>query len=260
MELQKVGKITEERYKLEQGDCLELMRDIPNKYIDMILCDPPYGTTHCKWDSVIRFDLMWEQINRIIKPHGAICIFGTEPFSSTLRISNLKNYKYDWTWDKAATTGFLNAKKRPLKQIEQISVFSIETPIYFPQMEVRGKERIKGGHKNPGDASVDIVYGIYENPVSRNNVYYPTNLLKFSNAKRTGKVHPTQKPVPLLEYLIKTYTRENDVVLDFTMGSGSTGVACINVNRKFYGIELDQKYFDIANKRIEGAIIDKSVG
>ena len=195
---------------------------------------------------------MWEQLNRIIKDNGAICLFGSEPFSSYLRMSNIKNFKYDWIWDKKSTNGFLNAKKRPLKRTENISVFSNGCPVYYPIMEERGKPRNKGSYNHKkGDG--DMVYGKFENISSFNNLYYPTNILEFSNAVQKGKVHPTQKPVALLEYLIKTYTLENETVLDFTMGSGSTGVACVNTNRDFIGIELDNKYFSIAKDRIEAA-------
>ena len=238
--------------KLLNGDCLELMKQIPSGSVDLVLTDPPYGTTACKWDSIIPFEPMWEQLNRIIKPNSAICLFGSEPFSSALRMSNIKNFKYDWIWDKHNTNGFLNAKKRPLKRHENISVFSIGVPIYIPQMEERGKPRQKGSY-NKKKGNGDMVYGRFENISTVNNLYYPTDILSFSNASQKGKLHPTQKPIALLEYLIKTYTNEGETVLDFTMGSGSTGVACINTNRDFIGIELDENYFNIAKKRIEEA-------
>lgn len=238
--------------QLMQGDCLELMKDIPDGTVDMILCDLPYGTTQCKWDSTIPFDKLWEQYKRIIKYHGVIALFGCEPFSTYLRMSNIQNYKYDWIWNKHSTNGFLNAKKRPLKQHEVISIFSYGVPAYNPQMETRGKERAKGYYnKKCGDG--DMVYGKFGNKKSINNVYYPTDILSFSNADHTSKVHPTQKPVALLEYLIKTYTNAGQTVLDNCMGSGSTGVACVNTRRDFIGIELDKGYFDIAKKRIEDA-------
>ena len=237
-------------YKLYQGDCLEVMKDIEDGSVDLILTDPPYGTTACKWDSVIPFEPMWEQLNRIIKSNGAIVLFGSEPFSSALRMSNIKNYKYDWVWDKIGTTGFLNAKKRPLRRYELVSVFCNKTPIYYPIMEERGKPRNKRNYNKNNDGKGKMVYGKFENITTFNNLYYPTDLLQFSNAVNKGKVHPTQKPVALLEYLIKTYTLEGETVLDFTMGSGSTGVACLNINRNFIGIELDTIYFSIAERRI----------
>ncbi len=228
------------------------MKNIPDGSIDMILCDPPYGTTSCRWDSVIPFDKLWGQYRRIIRPHGAVVMFGGEPFSTYLRMSNIQNYKYDWIWDKHSVNGFLNAKKRPMKRHEIISVFSYGTPRYIPQMETRGRVREKGSHnKRVGDG--DMVYGKYKNMPTYNNTYYPTSILSFSNADHTDKVHPTQKPVPLLEYLIKTYTNPGETVLDNCMGSGSTGVACLNTGRNFIGIELDKEYFEIAKKRIEEA-------
>jgi len=232
------------------------MKEIPDKSIDMILCDLPYGTTNCKWDAVIQFDLLWEHYKRIIKDNRAICLFGSEPFSSQLRLSNFKMYKYDWFWDRKSTSGFLNAKKRPLKKIENIMVFSNGVPVYFPVMTERGKPRSKGSYnKKVGDG--DMVYGSFKNITSKNNLYYPTNLLEFSNANHNGKVHPTQKPVSILEYLIKTYTNDGETVLDNCMGSGSTGVACVNTGRKFIGFELDEKYFSIAKERIMEAETNK---
>lgn len=207
------------------------------------------GTTRCKWDTVIPFEPLWNQYKRIIKPNGAIVLFGSEPFSSHLRLSNLKWYKYDWVWDKKSTTGFLNAKIRPLRRHEYVHIFSNGKPVYYPIMETRGKPRKKGSY-NKKIGNGDMVYGAFNNLTSYNNFYYPTDILEFSNAAQKGKIHPTQKPVALLEYLIRTYTNEGDTVLDNCMGSGSTGIACINTNRNFIGMELDQKYFEIAEKRI----------
>ena len=235
--------------KLLHGDCLELLQNIPDKSIDMILTDPPYGITACKWDSVIPFAPLWEQLNRIIKDNGAIVLFGSEPFSSALRMSNIKNYKYDWVWDKKSTSGFLNAKKQPLRRTENIIVFYKDQCCYYLIM----RKGVKRGKGIKGYHSLDTIYGDVKVSYKINDEYYPTSVLEFSNANRTGKLHPTQKPVPLLEYLIKTYTLENETVLDFTMGSGSTGVACVNTNRDFIGIELDEKYFNIAKDRIEKA-------
>ena len=235
--------------QLLHGDCLELLQNIPDKSIDMILTDPPYGITACKWDSVIPFAPMWEQLNRIIKDNGAIVLFGSEPFSSALRMSNIKNYKYDWVWDKKLATGFLNAKKQPLRRIENIIVFYKKQCCYYPIMR-KGVKRLKGTNESH---SLDKIYGDIKAAKKINDEYYPTSILELSNANRTGNLHPSQKPVALLEYLIKTYTLENETVLDFTMGSGSTGVACVNTNRDFIGIELDDKYFSIAKDRIETA-------
>ena len=239
-------------YKLLQGDCIEQMKTIESGSVDAIITDPPYGTTACKWDSVIDFSLMWEQLNRIIKPNGAIVLFGSEPFSSALRMSNIKNYKYDWIWEKSRPTGHLNARKQPMRKTEIISLFYNKQPTYNAQGLIEGifnntrpskssKILGKGVH---GKESSDFGKSKYTN--------YPINILRFNNEHNVGKnKHPTQKPIALMEYLIKTYTNEKETVLDFTMGSGSTGVACVNTNRKFIGIERDDKYFEIATNRIK---------
>jgi len=237
---------------LRLGDCLELMKDIPDGSIDMILCDLPYGTTACKWDTVIPFKPLWKQYNRIIKKNGAIVLFGSEPFASTLRMSNLKQYRYDWTWDKVTARGHLVAKKRPMAQTESISVFYEKAPIYNPQMVKRPPDKIEV-RKTTEYARTEIMGGVSNAPI--NKVYdewYPKTIITISNAGSSVKsVHPTQKPVALMEYLIKTYTNEGETVLDNCMGSGTTGVACINTNRKFIGMEKDKTYFEIAKQRIE---------
>jgi DNA modification methylase len=230
---------------LRLGDCLEIMKSIPSGSIDAIITDPPYGTTACKWDSVIDFELMWEQLNRIIKPNGAIVLFGSEPFSSALRMSNIKNYKYDWIWDKKIPSGMSYARFQPMRRNEQISVFCDGKTIYNPQMVLRDKP-IKGGGMSKGETTNNQNLKALKKTYTHKN---PTNILVFDKIRR-GSLHPTQKPVDLLEYLIKTYTNENETVLDFTMGSGSTGVAAKNLNRSFIGIEQDANYFDIATDRI----------
>ena len=237
--------------KLIHGDCLERMKEIPDQSIDMVLTDPPYGTTACKWDNVIPFDLMWKQLKRIVKPNGAICLFGSEPFSSHLRLSNLKMFKYDWTWHKLGkATGHLNAKKQPLRSAEVISVFYQGQSAYYPQMGEGLPFKNKAGKDHTLKTSMTDSYRAFTNFRNDNTgKRYPKQLIEFKREER-GTFHPTQKPVPLLEYLIKTYTLENEVVLDFTMGSGSTGVACKNLNRNFIGIEKDERYFEIAEKRI----------
>jgi len=231
--------------QLMHGNCLELMKSIPDGSIDAIITDPPYGTTACKWDSVIPFDLMWDQLNRIIKPNGAIVLFGSEPFSSALRMSNIKDYKYDWIWEKQQGTGHLNAKRQPLRKTENICVFYNNQCVYNPQMvgdEVRTIKR-------KGTLSKNENYGKHLEIASSTYIgRYPVNIINESTPK-TG-IHPTQKPVLLMEYLIKTYTNENETVLDFTCGSGSTGVAAKNLNRNFIGIEMDENYFNIAKTRI----------
>ena len=245
---------------LYSGDCLEVMDKLISEgvKVDAIITDPPYGKTACKWDSIIPFGKMWERLNKLIKHNGAIVLFGSEPFSSALRMSNIKNYKYDWVWDKKKKGGFLNAKSRPLKQYENIIIFANQKPIYYPLKEVRGKPRNKDGY-NKRKGNGDMVYGAFKSRKSYNNEYYPSDIIEFSNANQKGKVHPTQKPVALLEYLIKTYTNENETVLDFTMGSGTTGVACKNTNRNFIGIELDETYYNIATERIEKAHEEKEL-
>ena len=228
------------------------MKTIPDNSIDAIITDPPYGTTACKWDSVIDFDLMWEQLHRIIKPNGAIVLFGAEPFSSALRMSNVKNYKYDWVWEKTQATGHLNAKKQPLRSNELISVFYNKQCTYNPQ-KTKGHKPMNSGVRKLSIQNKTQVYGkaTKELAFGGNTDRYPRTNIVFKSDKQTSYNHPTQKPVALMEYLIKTYTNENETVLDFTMGSGSTGVACKNTNRNFIGIEQDQKYFSTATERIK---------
>ena len=232
-----------EKVQLYKGDCLEIMKDIPDKGVDMILCDLPYGKTRNKWDSIISLDKLWEQYNRIIKDNGAIVLFAQTPFDKVLGVSNLKMLKYEWIWEKEQGTGFLNAKKMPLKNHENILIFYKKPPIYNPQMK-------KGKPYTLERNTFTVNYGKQVDMVRTENTgeRYPLTILKFKRDKE--KLHPTQKPVALLEYLIKTYTNEGEIVLDNCMGSGSTGVACLNANRKFIGIELDENYYNIACNRI----------
>ena len=247
------------------GDCLELMKEIPSGSVDMVLTDPPYGTTQCKWDSVIPLEPMWEQIKRITKPSAVIVLFGQEPFSSLLRVSNIQMFKYDWYWRKSRPSGFVNAKLKPLKDIEIISVFSTgatangskNNMVYFPQgLEKVNKEWSRPKQYLDGDRGVNPTRKSHELSRVIENTGYPRQVLDFTNSNK-GLVHPTQKPVALLEYLIKTYSNAEDVILDFTIGSGSTGVACVNTNRKFIGIEKDEGYFKIAEERINEALESK---
>jgi site-specific DNA-methyltransferase (adenine-specific) len=231
--------------QLYQGDCLEVMKSIPDGSVDMVLMDPPYGTTACKWDSVIPLESMWEQLKRIIKPNGAIVMTASQPFTTTLIASNMKMFKYCWVWEKTMATGGLLAKSRPMKAHEDISVFYNKQPTYNQQ---RGdgeaysrKEGVKKGSVI-GDKEGGYV-------TKSNGGRCPRSVVKIANPN-AGSLHPTQKPVALMEYLIKTYTNEGETVLDFTMGSGTTGVACVNTGRKFIGIELDEDYFEIAKSRI----------
>jgi site-specific DNA-methyltransferase (adenine-specific) len=247
--------------QLIHGDCLEKMKDIPDKSIDMILCDLPYGTTACKWDVVIPFEPLWEQYKRVIKDRGAIVLFGSEPFSSHLRMSNIKQYKYDWVWNKNYGANFMALKYMPLLTNENISVFSSGGAnngskikmSYYPIME-KQKPRSYSLNKYTKNIKNPKSFGFVNKEVIEHierEEKYPKSVLNFSNANKKGRLHPTQKPVALLEYLIKTYTIDGETVLDNCMGSGSTGVACINTKRNFIGIEKDNKYFEIAKNRIE---------
>ena len=244
--------------KLYNGECLETMDLLIEQgvKVDSIICDPPYGTTACKWDSVIPFDKMWERLNKLIKPNGAIVLFGSEPFSSALRMSNIKNYKYDWVWEKTTATGHLNAKKMPMKANEVISVFYKKQPVYNPQKTTGHKRKVSTAEHKRNSVKTEVYRA--HGPTSYDSTErYPRTVIKFKTDKQKSAIHPTQKPVALMEYLISTYTNENELVLDFTMGSGSTGVACKNLNRDFIGIELDKGYYDIAVDRIKGIHIDQ---
>jgi len=248
--------------KLLQGDCLDLLPTIPDQSVDMILADPPYGITACKWDSVIDFGLMWEQLKRITKDNGAICLFGSEPFSSALRMRNIKMFKYDWIWDKVQPTGAFTAKKMPMKQHEIVSVFYKTQPTYNRQMTDRPKKDIrKNAVRNKNNQKTNQGYDHVGRAVMKYATDYdptkvnPKSILTFSKQpKRVKNLHPTQKPVALMEYLIKTYTNEGETVLDFTAGSFTTGVACVNIGRNFIGIEKDKNYFDIGTNRIKETI------
>ncbi len=235
---------------LIHGDCLEEMKKIPDGSVDLVLTDPPYGTTACKWDTVIPFEPMWEQLKRVTKKNGAIVLFGSQPFTSALVMSNVKMFKYEWIWDKVNLyTGTLLANKYPLKRHENIILFCNGTPNYNKQMRigqpysmVRNSKGV-GQHTNTKYKRVKTI---------NNGEHNPCSILEIEGGNKSEKgLHPTQKPIALMEYLINTYTNEGDTVLDFTMGSGTTGVACKNLNRNFIGIELDATYFDIAKKRIE---------
>ena len=234
---------------LRQGDCLQLMKEIPDKSVDMILCDLPYGTTKNTWDVVIPFTQLWEQYNRIIKDNGAIVLFGNQPFTSHLIISNEKYFRYSMIWVKNKFSDFLNANRKPMKVNEDICIFYKKQPTYNPQYTY-STPYIRWNTQSAVDKQTN--YGSHKANIAKSDgKRLPLTVLNFNRVERP--LHPTQKPVALLEYLIKTYTKENETVLDNCMGSGSTGVACINTNRSFIGIELDQKYFDIAKERIENA-------
>ena len=228
-------------------DCLKVMPKLPDHSVDMVLADLPYGTTRNHWDSLLPFDELWKQYERLLKVGGVVALFGDEPFSSSLRLSNPKWYRYDWYWIKNRGSGFLNAKRMPLKAVENISIFYPKIPLYNPQM-LSGKP-----YKAKNDTKSNN-WGSYKTGWVTDNkgIRYPVNAIHFNKLAKT--VHPTQKPVDLLQYLIKTYTNEGMTVLDNTMGSGSTGVAAKLLNRNFIGIEKDKKYFEIAKERITNAM------
>lgn len=244
--------------KIYNEDCLEGMKRIPDGSVDCIICDLPYGTIACKWDRIIPFDRLWEQYNRIIKNNGVICLFGSEPFSSHLRMSNIKHYKYDWIWKKTTSTGFQHAKNMPLKNYEIISVFSNglighksllkdKRMIYNPQGIVR-TNKISKSNKNRWGNIVGKRPSHQEKFITEFE-NYPTMVLEYPKDKNIG--HPTAKPVALIEYLIKTYSNEGETILDNCMGSGTTAIACINTNRNYIGFEIDKEYYDLSIKRIK---------
>lgn len=238
---------------LLHGDCLELLPCITDASVALVLTDPPYGTTACKWDSVIPFEPMWKQVWRVLRPNGAAVFMASQPFTSALVMSQAKHFKYDWCWRKPKGTGHLNAKKMPMRDKEDILVFYREQCLYNPQFTVGTPYKNKAGKDHTSSSSMSDCYGGYTNYREDNDgKRYPKQVIEFGVVER-GTVHPTQKPVALMEYLIKTYTNEGETVLDFTMGSGTTGVACMNTGRNFIGIERDEKYFQIASERIEKA-------
>ena len=236
--------------RLLQGNCLELMKDIPDGSVDMILCDLPYGTTDCKWDAVIPFEPLWGNYLRIIKANGAIVLFSAQPFTTSLIASNMKQYRYNWYWKKNNKTGGIFAKVQPLRCVEDICVFYRKTPTYNPQGIVKLEKPVIHKARNM------TIYRDKKNDSIQTHKGYPDHLLEFAGAGygKEKREHPTQKPVALLEYLVKTYTNPGETVMDNCMGSGSTGVACVNTGREFIGIEMDKKYFDIARQRIETAV------
>lgn len=255
-----------EEYKLYNGDCLAVMDKLIEQgvKVDAIITDPPYGTTACKWDIVIPFDEMWNRLNKLIKPTGAIALFATEPFATKLRMSNLDNYRYDWYCIKTKPSLYQHAKNRPMRAVENACVFSKSKWGHKSQLKDKRMEYNPQGISSIGIKTVTKNFNaggvVGERPNQIGKQYeaftgFPTDVLEFKSITGKSCLHPTQKPVDLLEYLIRTYTNENDLVLDFTMGSGSTGVACVNTNRKFIGVEIDEKYFNIAKDRIEAATL-----
>jgi len=241
--------MSEGKKEILLGDCLELMKDIPNGSIDMILCDLPYGTTNCKWDIIIPFEKLWEQYYRITKPNAAIVLFSTQPFTTALISSNMKDFRYSLIWDKIRAAGFLNANRMPLKQHEDINVFYKMQPTYNPQKYI---DKPYDKTKYNGNKLDKNVLGAYTSQSSKNEgERFPKSILTFSqNWRRQDQIHPTQKPVELMEYLIKTYSNDGDLILDNCAGSGTTAIACLNTNRQFIVMEKEQKYYDIILKRV----------
>lgn len=241
---------------LRQGDCLDLMKDIPDGSVDMVMADPPYGTTACKWDSVIPLEPMWDQLKRVTKKNAAIVMTASQPFTSTLVTSNINDFKYEWVWEKSKASNFLQASYMPLKSHENVLVFCTKSKPTFNHQWTYGEpynalERVRGTKKGSNTEVYNNVPNPKHREVRNDGRRNPRTVQYFKTAESEGKTaHPTQKPVALMEYLIKTYTNEGETVLDFAMGSGSTGVAAKNLNRKFIGIELDEQYFEIAKNRI----------
>ena len=231
------------------GDCLEIMSDLPDKFFDMILCDLPYGTTQCHWDTPINLIELWKQYNRIIKDNGVIALTAQTPFDKILGASNISMLRYEWIWEKSSATGHLNANRMPMKSHENILIFYKKLPLYNPQKTIGHKRKISSAdHKRNSIKSSN--YGEYKNTSYDSTERFPVSILKFPSDKQKSCLHPTQKPVALFEYLIKTYTKEGDIILDNCSGSGTTGIAAINTNRNFVLIEKDEKYYNLAADRI----------
>lgn len=243
------GEKLGDRVQLYHGDCLELLKNVPDTSVDMVLCDLPYGVTKCKWDSVIPFDSLWSAYRRILKPHGVVALFGVEPFSSKLRMSNLEQFKYDWIWEKTNASGFLNAKKQPMRCHETISVFYDGQCTYNPQM-IHGQTRKVSSANSKKNCKKTDAYGEHGLTGYDSTDRYPRSVQVFASDIQKNALHTTQKPIALLEYLILTYTNSGEIVLDNCMGSGSTGVAAVRTGRRFIGMELDDKYFELAKERI----------
>lgn len=250
-------------FVLRCGDCLDIMKTIPDGVVDMILCDLPYGTTACKWDTIIPFEPLWEQYKRVIRGNGAIVLTASQPFTTAVGASNISALKYSWVWDKMHPTGHLNAKKRPRKGFEDILVFSAGQTIYNPQGLVRVDKEMKNSRshcaRGANNVTSTVSGGMRSAPYVQEFTNYPDGILRIKSANG-NKEHPTQKPVALMEYMIRTYTNEGAIVLDNCMGSGTTGVACANTGRKFIGIEKDEGYFQKAKIRIEAAFNARSKG
>lgn len=244
-----------EKNKIYNMDCLEGMKFIPDKSIDMILCDLPYGTTACKWDTIIPFEPLWEQYERVIKDNGAIVLTASQPFTTKLINSNIDLFRYEWIWEKSRPSNFFFAKKGVMKYHENVLVFYKKLPTYNPIMR-KGQK----AHDSRGGISKNNITGTTnERKPNTSNLKYPSSIIKVKSTDSTRNLHPTQKPVELFEYLIKTYTNEGETVLDNCIGSGTTAVACMNTNRNYIGFELNKEYFDIAEKRIKTHFVQEVI-
>jgi len=248
-------ELEKENFTLMHGDCLELLKTLPSESIDMILCDLPYGTTCCSWDVIIPLEPLWAEYERVIKPNGAIVLFAAQPFTSILACSNLKLFRYEWIYEKPAATGFMNAKKQPMRAHENILVFYKRQPTYNP-IKTHGHKRQTAKRRDIGSEHYGKQLKIQAYDSTER---YPRSVQIFSSDKQKQAFHPTQKPVAICEYLIRTYTNPGETVLDNTMGSGTTGVACVNTGRKFIGMEQKQEYFDIAHERLTAAIVERDI-
>lgn len=245
---------------IDNTDCLEGMKSIPDGSVDMVLCDLPYGITHNKWDTAIPFEPLWEQYNRVLKPNGVAALFAVQPFASALVMSNPKNFRYEWVWVKTQPKGHLNAKKMPMRAHENILVFYRKKPAYYPQM-THGHKRKIGHRRYKREANGDGCYGAeYRDTRYDSTDRYPTDVQTFSNGDQKNKLHSTQKPVALCEYLIKTYTKPGEIVLDNCMGSGTTAVACIKTGRNYIGFEISAEYCDIARQRVASVQEQMKIG
>lgn len=257
-----MDSVITDKYELYHGDCLEVMKQIPEYSVDLVLCDPPFGTTPLLWDSIIPFESLWKCFKHVIKPTTPVVLFGQEPFSSYVRMSNIKEYRYDWYWEKERLTNVFQIKKRCGKTVENVIVFYSQQCVYNPQKHEHIGKKVT--NKIGNNARWSVTQSGYDQKTKPfeymdDGTRHPTQVLRFNRDNPRQRIHPTQKPVELLEYLIKTYSNDGDVVLDPCMGSGSTGVACLNTDRKFIGIELDDNYFKVAKQRIETHVSQKNL-
>ena len=241
-------------YELQLGDCLDVLEDFPKNYVDLVLADPPYGSTKCRWDTPLNLNSLWKELRRVTKPDGAIVLTASQPFTTALIASNYPMFKYCWVWEKTLATGHLNAKKMPMRAHEDICVFYQKMPQYFP-IKTKGHERKVSTAHHRRNSKFTELYGSHSDKPSYDSTErYPRSVIKIATDKQKSALHPTQKPVALMEYFVQTYSKPGDTVLDFVMGSGTTGIACLKTKRYFTGIEIDKDYFEIACNRLKGQL------